>query len=150
MKRLLLFSGLIFFAPSLFACTNFSGDYRTEVYTYYSISQSDCESMDVTDESGTNHFEFDGVERLLAEYDVYIDEGGPYAHVQIFLKSKMDGDKWVYHERDVTTYLKSGQVDILTKWAEVTFNKDTNLVTTLHNSDGTTETFIDVRNSRKN
>ncbi|MBY0414538.1 MAG: hypothetical protein K2Q18_10245 [Bdellovibrionales bacterium] len=147
MKRFLLVCALALSAPSLFACTDFTGDYRTELYTYYSISQNGCESMDVVDETGANHFAFDGVENLLAEYDIFLDDTiNPYAHVQVFLKSKMEGKKWVYHERSATTYLKTGEVDTVTKWAEVAFNKETNLVTTLHNADGSIETYVDVRN----
>lgn len=143
MKKLVFLTCALFSSYTL-ACTDFSGDYRTEVMTYYSISQNGCESMDVIDESGTQHMVFDGVERLLAEYDIEV-EGEILAHVQIFLKSEMKGDKWVYHERDVTKY-RSGEVDELKKWAEVSFNEDTDLQTILHHEDGSIETFVDLRN----
>ncbi len=131
------------FVTSAFACTDFSGDYRTEVNTYYSIVQNGCESMNVVDESGSTEMIFDGVERLLNEYDIVMD-GKVVAHVEIFLKSEMKGEKWVYHERSVVTY--NGKEDIETKWAEVSFNEDTDLLTELHREDGTIETYVDVRN----
>lgn len=143
MKKLIALI-LALFATSAFACTDFTGDYRTEENTYYSISQNGCESMDVIDESGTNQMIFDGVERMLYNYDIEV-EGEVLAHVEIFLKSEMKGDKWVYHERDVVTY-KGGDVEEEKKWAEVSFNEDTDLLTVLHLQDGSTETYVDVRN----
>lgn len=143
MKKLAL-SFFTLLSTHAFACTDFSGDYRTEVYTYYSIAQNGCESMDVIDESGTQQMVFDGVERLLAEYEIEV-EGDVLANVQVFLRSEMKDDKWVYHERDVTKY-KNGEVHEVKKWAEVSFNADTDLLTVLHNEDGSIERFIDVRN----
>lgn len=143
MKKLIVLISAIF-ASSTFACTDFSGDYRTEQMTYYSIAQNGCESMDVIDESGTNQMIFDGVERLLYNYDIEI-EGEILAYVEIFLKSEMKGEKWVYHERAVVTY-KTGEVEEEKKWAEVSFNEDTDLLTVLHLQDGSTETYVDLRN----
>lgn len=131
-------------SSATFACVNLSGEYQTEEQTYYSIDQHGCESMDVADESGTNEMKFDGVERLTYDYDIVVEDQ-VLAHVGIFLSGKIDDKKWVYTEKDVVTYT-DGQVDIDKKWAEVSFNKDTDLQTILHNADGTTETFVDIRN----
>ncbi|QDK42291.1 hypothetical protein DOM21_12725 [Bacteriovorax stolpii] len=143
MKSLIIL-GLALFTSSAFACTDFSGDYRTEENTYYSIEQNGCDSMYVVDETGANEMIFDGVERLLHEYDIEV-EGAVLAHVQIYLKSEMKAEKWIYHERDVVTY-RGGEVEEEKKWAEVSFNEDTDLLTVLHNQDGSTETYVDVRN----
>lgn len=142
MKFIILLS-LVFASSLTFACTDFSGQYQTVVQTYYSISQNSCESMDVIDESGTNQMIFDGIERLLYDYDVVIDDI-VIAHISIFLSSKMVDKNWVYYERDVTTY-KDGEVEELKKWAEVSFNAETDLLTVLHNADGSSEEFIDIR-----
>ncbi len=142
MKFLIILS-LSFFSSKVFSCTDFTGEYQTAVLTYYSISQNGCESMDVIDESGSNHMTFDNIEKLLFEYDIDV-AGETIAHVEIFLKSKMLGDKWVYNERNVTTF-KDGEKEEHSKWAEVSFNKDTDLLTVLHNEDGSIEEFVDIR-----
>ena len=142
--KLIFAFGLLFYGSSAFACTDFTGDYRTEVYTYYSLAQNGCESIDIIDESGSHQLVFDGVERLHDEYDIVVD-GQVLSHVQIYLKSEMKENSFVYHERDVITSAK-GEIDVLKKWAEVSFNEDTDLLTELHNDDGTVETYVDVRN----
>jgi len=141
--KFLIAASLFFLSSTVFACTDFSGEYQTAVQTYYSISQNGCESMDVTDESGTNTLVFDGVERLIYDYDIEV-EGQVIAHISIFLSSKMVGEKWVYNERDVYTY-NDGKTEVENKWAEVSFNDETDLLTVLHREDGSIETFVDVR-----
>lgn len=126
-----------------FACTDFTGEYQTENLTYYSISQNGCESMDVIDESGSNQMIFDGIERLMYDYDIVVDDQ-VIAHISVYLSSKMVGSKWVYNERDVYKYA-SGEIVEEKKWAEVSFNAETDLLTVLHNADGSTEQFIDIR-----
>ena len=56
----------------------------------------------------------------------------------------MVGEKWVYNERVVTKY-SSGEFEEEKKWAEVSFNAETDLLTVLHNADGTIEQFVDIR-----
>ena len=140
----ILIAVLVFLlSATSYACTDFSGEYQTAVQTYYSISQNGCESMDVIDETGNNTMVFDGVERLMYDYDIVVDDQ-VIAHIYVYLSSKMVGEKWVYNEKDVYVYA-SGDTEVENKWAEVSFNEDTDLLTVLHNADGTTETFIDVR-----
>lgn len=131
-------------SSATFACVNLTGEYQTEEETYYSIEQTGCESMNVVDESGSSQMMFDGVERLTYDYDIEV-EGTILAHVGIFLSGKINNTTWTYTEKDVITYA-DGQVEEDKKWAEVSFNEETDLQTILHNSDGTTETFVDIRN----
>ncbi len=142
MKILIALSALVMSSVT-FACTDFTGEYQTENLTYYSIVQNGCESMDVVDESGSNQMIFDGIERKMYDYDIVVD-GQVIAHISVYLSSKMVGEKWVYQERDVYVY-KSGEVEEEKKWAEVSFNAETDLLTVLHNADGSIEQFVDIR-----
>lgn len=141
--KLLIVVSLFVLNSAVYACTDFTGQYQTAVQTYYSISQNGCESMEVIDESGTNTMVFDGVERLIYDYDIEV-EGQVIAHISIYLSSKMVGEKWVYYEKDVYTYT-DGETEVENKWAEVSFNEETDLLTVLHKEDGSIETFVDVR-----
>ena len=142
MKLLIVYS-LAFMSTLSMACTDFSGDYQTAEQTYYSITQKQCESMDVIDQAGTNKMIFDGVERLIYDYDLIV-EGQLIAHIQVFLNSKMESEKGIYNEKDVYVY-PNGKTETEIKWAEVSLNEESNLLTVLHKADGSTETFVDIR-----
>jgi hypothetical protein len=141
--KILIALALSFMTSASYSCTNFTGDFETEENSLYSVVQTGCTHMDVYDDLGSNQMVFDNVERLLYSYDLE-DEGEVFAHVDIFLTNRMDGNKWTYNERDVVTYA-SGAIESDEKFAEVTLNADNNIKTILYNSDGTIETFIDQR-----
>lgn len=143
MKKI-IFSFLLLSSSAGFACTNFTGDYRTRFMTYYSIRQDGCEKLDINDETGTREFTLDNVERKIDEYDIYADNNEVLANVQIFFTSGINGEKWITKQKDVITF-KDGDQEIEERRSEAFFNDAGNLETQNFYADGTYDTDIDLK-----
>ena len=136
MKKLFLVS-IVLFASSLWACPNFSGEYFNENFgTYYSINQSDCETIDFQYDEGILRAPIDDQEYLVTEYDIVLEEGKIFAHVEIFSRWTFQAQKLVTKERSVVTDSR-GKKEEETAWSEMFLNKQNDLVTVTHTAQGT-------------
>lgn len=86
-----------------FACADFSGSFITSQGAQYSLMQSTCESMDMFDGQNLTTITFNEKEQLI--YDFYLQDGGEViGRQQVFIASKLAGEKWVYTEKALKTY----------------------------------------------
>lgn len=142
--KILLVLALLSLAPSAFACTNFTGDYRTVYMTYFSIRQDGCSQLDINDETGTQHIVLDNVERKIDEYDVYTDNDEILANVQLFKTSSLKDEKWITIEKSIITY-RDGEKESEEKRSESFFNDAENLETRTYYPNGEYDTSIDLK-----
>lgn len=144
MKTIIIALGFFTSLSSAMACTNFTGDYRTPFMTYYSIRQDDCSSLDINDETGTQHIALDNIERKTDEYDVYTDNDEILANVQTFFTSTIKEEKWISIEKSIITY-RDGESEIDEKRYEAFFNEASNLETRTYYPNGEFDTSIDLK-----
>jgi hypothetical protein len=136
-----LILGMAFFSSVTFACANFSGSFMTDTGARYKISQADCLSMEMIDDQSAVKITFDQKEQLI--YDLPL-EGEVAGRLNVFIISRLEGEKWVYDERKIKIH-NDGKIETELSWSEVALNKESDLVTTLHHSDGVIEVFVDKR-----
>jgi hypothetical protein len=140
MKALIFISMTLFTLP-LFACVDLSGTYATSEGLIYTVIQNECSDMIVSDTT-TKTITFDNVEQLIYEYEV--EDNGELQHMQVFIKSMLKDEKWIYNER-VIKISKDGPQKIDQSWSEVFLDLDKNIVTHSHRSNGSIEKYIDKK-----
>lgn len=136
--------GFLLLSSSTMACPNLGGEYVNEEFgTYYSIEQDGCDSLTYIYTEGSVNHAIDGVEYLLNQYDIVVEEGKVLAHVAIYESNNWKGDKLITKQRSETVYTRGG-VDRDSGWSETFLNKASDLVVISHDSNGTAKT-IDKR-----
>jgi hypothetical protein len=133
MKKIIVLSMMLMSTLS-YACLNLSGTYVTAENKVYTNRQTDCESMTTTDESTSMTLIFDNKEYLFYELE----------NIQVFIKSRLEGDRFIYEERQITK-LGNGSVTEDLHWSEVFFDHNLDLITRLHRANGTIENYLDKR-----
>ncbi len=79
----------------------------------------------------------DDKEYLLTEYDIVLEEGKVFAHVEIYSRWTFQGQKLVTKERSVVTDSRGNKEEEMA-WSEMFLDKQNDLVTITHNNQGTT------------
>ena len=97
----------------------------------------------MSDTTSTIKINFNGKEQLIYDYDIIIGDE-VIGRMQIFISSKLEASRWVYNEQAIKT-LNNGQMENVVSWSEVYLNENTDLVTLKHKSDGSLETYLDIR-----
>lgn len=144
MKIFIVVLSLCFSAAS-FACADFSGEYYDEEDgTYFSMTQSECESIQYNFEEGPVVRLIDGLDYLVNQYDIVVEEGKVLATVKIYSSNIFKGNKLITNDRSEVTYA-SGEVEIEKVWNETFLNKQTDMVVVSHGSDGAKQTTINKR-----
>lgn len=143
--KALLFILVLGISSVSMACTDFSGEYYDEEDgTYFAISQNACESIDYIYDEGTVSIAADGKEYLINQYDIVVEEGKVLATVEVYQSNKFVKEKLITTARSQTTYT-SGSVDTEKGWSESTLAKNRDMVSIVHNSNGSIEKAINKR-----
>lgn len=134
---------LLVFCQSAYCCTNLSGSFETAEKAVYEIIQNDCDSMDLVDAQRVFKILFNGTEQLIYDFDL-VNGDEIIGRQKVYITSRIENEKWIYDEKAISLYA-DGTQDLKVSWSEVFLNKDSNLVTIVHRSNGAIETYIDQR-----
>lgn len=129
----MFFTALVFslglYSNSLYACTDFSGEFYSEVDgTYFTVFQIGCESVQYSYDNGDvfQHMT-DGNEYVISDVDSVDSDGNFEMNTKIFETNKFDGHKLKTSQREVATY-SNGTVFVQGHKSETFLNKANDMV----------------------